>query len=70
MGSTAGAGNGPETIGIEARSADECAVDLGEIEDGGSVMRIDRAAVEDPRARRHTRANGGVHCRDVFQRRC
>ena len=61
-GSIARSGNGPETIGIEARSADECAVDLGEIEDGCSVLRIDRAAVEDPRAPRQTRANGGVHC--------
>jgi hypothetical protein len=61
-GSIARPGNGPETIGIEARSADECAVYLGEIEDGGGILRIDRATVEDPRAPRHTRANCGVHC--------
>jgi hypothetical protein len=39
--STAAAGDAPKAIGIEASSADERAIDLGEAEDVSSVLRID-----------------------------
>src|SRR6516165_1892113 len=68
-GSAAAAGDRPETIGVEACSADQRAIDLGQAKDARGVLRIDRAAVENPRARRNARTNCGVHCRDVFQGR-
>src|SRR4029077_2872213 len=66
---SAAASDAPETLGVEARSADQGTIDLGEAKNPRGVLRIDRSAIEDPRARRDRRANGDVHCRDVFQRR-
>ena len=51
LGSAQLCGNRPEIVGIEAGAADQRAVDLGQAENRGGVIRIDRSAIEDPGAR-------------------
>src|SRR6266404_9517199 len=67
--STAGPSDRPEILGVEAGSADEGAVDLGEAEEGGSVIRVDRAAVEDARSEWDARTDLGMHRGDVVRGR-
>src|SRR5436190_14136451 len=62
-------GNGPEIFGFEAGAADERAIDLVERQDFAGVLRVDRAAVEDPRAGGNAGADRGVHFADVGHRR-
>src|SRR5207302_3413514 len=60
--------NRPEIVGVEARAANERAIDLGETEDRGGVLRVDRAAVKDARPQRYAAADLGVHRGDVIDR--
>src|SRR3984893_1345127 len=63
--SNAGPSDRPEILGVEAGSADEGAIDLGEAEKRRGVFRVDRTAVEDACSEWDARTDLGVHRGDV-----
>src|SRR5207247_247680 len=57
--SPASLGDCPEILGLQAGTADQRAVDLAVRQDLGGVLRVDRAAVEDPRPGGNTDTDRG-----------
>src|ERR1700736_3938628 len=62
-------GDRPEILDPEAGAADERAVDFAMRQDLGGVLRVDRAAVEDPSPGGDAGADRRVHLDDVGGRR-